>query len=202
METMEIEQPSQVDTQTAPGRLEMVQCFANTINIEDRTDELMKADDLRDTSGLRGWLLEHDLIAPRERVTAEDLAHALELREAIRALAIANHGEPISTDAPRALDRAADRAGLAPRFRADGPPTIEPRMKGADGALGRLVAVIFAAMTDGTWARFKICRSDTCQWTFYDHSKNQSRSWCSMRICGNRTKVRNYRRRSSGDAQA
>ena len=188
--------------QEAPGALEMVQCFANTINIEDNTDELVKPDDLQSTELLRRWLLDHRLISTRERVSAEDLARALELREAIRAMALGNHGEPVSREAPRVLDRTAQRAGIAVRFRAEGAPMLEPRSPGTDGALGRLVAIIFGAMSDGTWGRLKICRSDTCAWVFYDHSKNQSRAWCSMRICGNRTKVRTYRRREAAQRSA
>ncbi len=40
-----------------------------------------------------------------------------------------------------------------------------------------------------------VCSSDTCQWAFYDRSKNRSGRWCSMQVCGNRTKTRAYRAR-------
>jgi predicted RNA-binding Zn ribbon-like protein len=50
-------------------------------------------------------------------------------------------------------------------------------------------------MTDGTWKRLKACRNHGCRWAFYDYSKNRSGSWCSMQLCGNRTKTRSYRRR-------
>jgi hypothetical protein len=40
-----------------------------------------------------------------------------------------------------------------------------------------------------------VCRSDTCQWTFYDNSKNGCGAWCSMRSCGSRAKARAYRER-------
>ncbi|MGH2778535.1 MAG: CGNR zinc finger domain-containing protein, partial [Actinomycetota bacterium] len=30
---------------------------------------------------------------------------------------------------------------------------------------------------------------------FYDHSKNRSGKWCTMRVCGNRAKTRAYRER-------
>jgi predicted RNA-binding Zn ribbon-like protein len=137
------------------------------------------------------------LVSGRDRVTTTDLRNAVELRDAIRDLLYANHGEPIPPSALAALDEAASRGKLTARFRADGPPVLEPDAKGADAALGRIVAIVFAAMSDGTWSRLKICRADTCAWAFYDHSKNQSRAWCSMQICGNRTKARNYRRRAS-----
>jgi predicted RNA-binding Zn ribbon-like protein len=54
-------------------------------------------------------------------------------------------------------------------------------------------------MLQGIWPRLKICLSDTCQWAFYDASKNRSGNWCSMEVCGNRMKVRSHRRRKSVD---
>jgi len=42
--------------------------------------------------------------------------------------------------------------------------------------------------------RMKICRN--CGWLFIDRSKNRSRSWCDMAVCGNRAKAsRHYRRK-------
>jgi predicted RNA-binding Zn ribbon-like protein len=48
-------------------------------------------------------------------------------------------------------------------------------------------------MLDGIWERLKACRN--CHWCFYDYSPNRSATWCSMQICGNRKKTREYRRR-------
>jgi predicted RNA-binding Zn ribbon-like protein len=36
------------------------------------------------------------------------------------------------------------------------------------------------------------CQDQSCRWLFLDHSKNHSRRWCSMEICGNRTKARKF----------
>jgi predicted RNA-binding Zn ribbon-like protein len=38
----------------------------------------------------------------------------------------------------------------------------------------------------------RACSSKTCQWLFLDTSKNRRRRWCSMKLCGNRTKVRRF----------
>jgi predicted RNA-binding Zn ribbon-like protein len=40
--------------------------------------------------------------------------------------------------------------------------------------------------------RLHICASDTCRWLFLDTSKNRTRRWCDMKICGNRAKARRY----------
>ena len=43
----------------------------------------------------------------------------------------------------------------------------------------------------------KACRNERCRWVFYDHSRNHTGTWCSMRICGNRHKVRAHRARQA-----
>lgn len=53
--------------------------------------------------------------------------------------------------------------------------------------------------------RVRQCGSETCRWLFLDTSKNHSRRWCDMKLCGNRIKARNYyqkglRQRSQGKA--
>ncbi len=47
--------------------------------------------------------------------------------------------------------------------------------------------------------RLKICGN--CGWLFLDRSKNRSRTWCDMAVCGNRMKAnRHYRRTRKEDA--
>ncbi len=41
----------------------------------------------------------------------------------------------------------------------------------------------------------RACKSDTCRWVFLDTSKNHSRRWCDMKICGNRMKARRFQAR-------
>ena len=43
------------------------------------------------------------------------------------------------------------------------------------------------------------CAVDTCRWLFVDRSKNHSRRWCDMKICGNRTKAKKFYSRVRGD---
>ena len=42
--------------------------------------------------------------------------------------------------------------------------------------------------------KVKICNESRCSWLFWDNSRNQSRRWCSMEVCGNRTKARRFYR--------
>jgi predicted RNA-binding Zn ribbon-like protein len=47
-------------------------------------------------------------------------------------------------------------------------------------------------------ARIRECADDDCGWLFVDTSKAGRRRWCSMESCGNRAKLRRYRRRHAG----
>jgi predicted RNA-binding Zn ribbon-like protein len=44
------------------------------------------------------------------------------------------------------------------------------------------------------------CENPECILFFYDTSKNHSRRWCSMKVCGNRLKVSAYYQRRRGSA--
>ena len=164
----------------APGELETVRQFVNTVDLEEGRDEV------------GAWLEARGV-----RPTAEVIGRAVEVREAIRILLARNNGLGVDvTDAAATLERAAGRAGLALRFAPDGSSRLEPEAAGADAVLGGLLVTVTGAMAEGTWERLKACRSDACRWAFYDHAKNRSRTWCSMAVCGNRQKARAYRQRS------
>src|SRR5690606_13376751 len=45
-------------------------------------------------------------------------------------------------------------------------------------------------------ARIRICPN--CAWLFLDGSRNASRLWCDMAVCGNRQKARRHYRRRLG----
>ena len=39
----------------------------------------------------------------------------------------------------------------------------------------------------------RACADEGCRWLFLDTSKNHSRRWCDMKICGNRMKARRFK---------
>jgi predicted RNA-binding Zn ribbon-like protein len=41
----------------------------------------------------------------------------------------------------------------------------------------------------------RACEADSCRWLFLDTSKNHTRRWCNMKICGNRAKARRFQER-------
>lgn len=44
--------------------------------------------------------------------------------------------------------------------------------------------------------RVRECAADDCAWLFIDGSKNGTRRWCDMSVCGNRSKARRFYARS------
>ena len=172
----------------APGDLELVRLFVNTLELETGDD------DLSDPAALQSWLEDHGFVHGGAAAST-DLDAAKRLREALRSLLAENAGSVIRKEAAETLGAAADRARLVLRFDPHGGVRLEPGAAGITGALGRLVAIGAGAMADGTWTRLKACRAEDCRWAFYDHARNRSRQWCSMAVCGNRTKARSYRRR-------
>ncbi|TAH38073.1 MAG: hypothetical protein EYC70_05470 [Planctomycetota bacterium] len=40
--------------------------------------------------------------------------------------------------------------------------------------------------------RLRVCAADACDWLFLDRSRNRSRRWCDMSVCGNRDKVKRF----------
>ena len=175
---------------SAPGELERVRRFVNTQQLRRGTDLLS------DTAGMAEWFAGEGLTAGFMRVTRPELARAIELREALRAvLAAHNGGGTVPAEASRAHDRAARLARLRLHFDDDGGASLVPEAKGVDGALGRLLAIVHDSIAQGIWSRLKVCRDHECQWAFYDHTKNRSGAWCSMARCGNRAKARTWRGR-------
>ena len=172
-----------MDDRPAPGDLALLERFVNTADIEQGTDEL------GDAAGLNAWLaasgIATELGEPeRERIVG--------LREALRELLLANHGERPDPGAIARLDRAGT---LVVAFDGDGTARLVPAGGGADAVVGALLAIVARSQADGTWPRMKACPADHCGWAFYDHSRNHSRTWCRMSICGNRAKARSFRAR-------
>jgi predicted RNA-binding Zn ribbon-like protein len=177
---------------TAPQPLYLVQRFVNSVDLESGEDELLSPDALRD------WLAERGLLEPGTPVDRADLERALDVREGLRAVLLANNGLPLDAERIERLDRAVSRAGVRVRFRPGEDPALVPDATGVDGALARLMAIVAASVEQGQWARLKACPREECEWAFYDRSKNRSGRWCQMQVCGNLAKARAFRARRRG----
>jgi len=177
----------------APGRLRTVQAFVNTVNRESGEDVIATPD------GLGRWLDRFDLLAVPCPIDELAVERARTLREALRELLRANAGHGVQPDSARAeIEHTARAAHLA--LRLDGGETLVPLAPGLDGAWGRIVAAAAEAMLNGHWQRLKACRREVCHWAFYDHSHAGTGAWCSMAVCGSRSKASSYRgRHGRGD---
>lgn len=176
--------------------------FVNTYDVD------CDIDDFGAPCDLSGWLIERGLTPPGTRADESDLALAIALREGLRTAMLGHHdpaatappadlAQPTDPDRPPGLDRLL--AALPLRVSLDGPALI-PLRDGVRGGLATVAAAVMRSAAEGDWPRLKVCREATCRWAFLDTSKNRSRNWCSMRMCGNRTKTRAYRARRRATA--
>ena len=161
-----------VTLEVVPDVAQFVVDFLNTIDIESATDEL---DSL---ASWKKWLekcgLSDAFTAPR----SADLRTLTKTRGDLRQYAMTGTA---STAAP-----------------------INVQVEYADGAFrvaannvtGLLGAAVATLQIEGRLSRIKICPADDCRWAFFDASKNMSRQWCSMAVCGNRAKARSHRERT------
>ncbi|WP_199433284.1 CGNR zinc finger domain-containing protein [Qaidamihabitans albus] len=170
----------------APGELSSLEDFCNSARF------LYAEDAFATPATAAAWLREHRLgtVEPDKR----QLARLVRARETIR-----DHLggiDPAATSA--ALDRLARETLDGPRWTAAGEPELRPcHVRGIDGLLGTLLAVLFTAGVTGALARLKTCRNADCRWVFHDRSPAGNSVWCSMDICGARHKMRAYRARST-----
>lgn len=173
------------DRAVAPGPLSLVQGFVNSVNVEFGPDHLATP------QGVTRWLQRSELGAAIE-VDEPGRRRAVELREALRALLRENNGAPAAPDARAVVTRIARECPLVVTF-ADGAARPGPATGGLNGALAQILAVMLTATADGSWTRLKACHEHVCEWAFYDRSRNRGGRWCSMQVCGSRSKMRTYR---------
>jgi predicted RNA-binding Zn ribbon-like protein len=87
------------------------------------------------------------------------------------------------------------------RALAAGPPYLQLKWTGGDHVLDRtLWAVAESAvqiLASSGPNRLRECGGANCGWLFEDVSRNRSRQWCDMQMCGNLSKVRRFRERKT-----
>lgn len=176
------------ERETATGDVGLVQAFVNTVDLSPGIEELSS------TNTLHAWLVAKKLLAESDPVDESDLKHTIAVREAMRGVIGGNSGNRVYPIDVATLNEVASASRLRMRFGSDGRPRLEPEASGAVGALGRMVAALYAAMQEDDWHRLKLCNADDCRWAFFDRSKNRSSRWCTMASCGNRAKARRFRK--------
>lgn len=148
----------------------------------------------------RTWLAAHDHLETAEtaiefldrhgihiaeRLQPRHLARLREIRRAARSLVASR----------RAYERLTGRLLEQVGFRLNPAGKLTSERSGWDGFIdGLLVAMVeLGEHAD----RLKLCDNPQCRWLFIDQSKNRSRQWCESASCGNRQRVRRFRRRAA-----
>ncbi len=181
---------SQIQENSLKPEIDLLVDFVNTRDVEEETDAIAAP------AQLRAWIAEHagEYLPELE---AEDLSPVLELREALRALMLTNNAVPASERELEPLHAAAERSRFRLAFDPDGKLSLAPARADLSGFESRLLLALERLQCEGAWPRLKACTDEGCQWAFYDATRNRSRTWCSMDVCGNREKTRRYRRRKA-----
>ena len=135
----------------------------------------------------------------RPRDAREAVAAIVALREALYAViaaSAAGRAAPAS-DLARVNAEAAiayARAHLAPRR---GRLTLAFDAPDDDSLTQPItIPVVRAAvdlLTTDILERVRVCADDACAWLFVDTTRNRTRRWCDMKVCGNLNKVRRFR---------
>lgn len=185
--------------------------LANTLDerLRERPREL-----LRGYKDACDWALQAGALPPSEHKALLKRAKALpaEAEKALRrlqkgreaifeTLSAVARGEAVPAAALAALNDlihiATSKRELLPRE--TGPLAWKWR-RGDTPDLDRpLWAAVLSAMdlvTSDTVRRVRRCQGTGCAWLFMDTSKNGTRRWCDMSVCGNRAKARRFRSRS------
>jgi predicted RNA-binding Zn ribbon-like protein len=176
----------------APGQLALVQAFLNTVEPETGRD------DLATPVAAAAWLADQRLISPGSSLDERDRRRLIEVRRALRELLGTNAGNGPQRRAVTTLNEAARRVRLGVRLHPQDGYRLMAEGVGVDRPIGDLLIAVTGSMASGTWSRLKSCANPACRTAFYDTSRNSSGRWCSMAVCGNRMKGRNYRLRHGG----
>jgi len=168
----------------------LVMEFVNTSAIEESKDSIASP------SELHAWLVGRRLARNHDQMSLEDVARAVELREALRELVGLNTGGGFLGSAAEAVNRTAGASLLRVSVSVAGDIHLDSASGSSfERAAGAILAAVYSAVTGGSWSRLKLCKNPQCRWAFYDRSKNRSGSWCTMSVCGNRSKARSFRMR-------
>ena len=165
-------------------------------------------------SDLITWLVQVDLVTGEEAEQIErqwgrqaqgtqtlEQARAFRatLREMVERIAA---GRPVPQDAVEAINEMLRyRIGYPQLTRRSGKfeRGYQAESREANQLLGLLAEAASDLLCRCDFSLIKKCQNPACVLFFYDTTKNHARHWCSMSLCGNRSKVAaHYRRHRSG----
>src|SRR5580658_1484112 len=176
--------------------------FANTVHSHGAADP---GEDLETAAGLMEWAAQAGLLRSAEahqlrRFPADGakFRRALALRALLYEIfSSAANGKKPEPEALRAFEsfyqnaiRRAEFRLAADHYRLTWPAAPHP----LERVLQEIVRSAASLLTSEAFTRVRQCSGETCSWLFVDTSRNGLRRWCDMKACGNRDKVRRFRR--------
>lgn len=166
--------------------------FVNSVEFRGRA---AAGERLVSYAALAGWAEAAQIVTPDEALgllgDASLLQEALHLRETFRAFLDTPGEGALAASLAAQLSRASQRQRLdltGGRLRQT-IPLREP-----SDLLRRIEATIARFLTDWDPARVRACAAEDCDWVFVDRTKAGRRRWCDSRTCGNRARVRRFRK--------
>ena len=171
---------------------------------------------LRSAENVAAWAQHAKLLSPADalwlgekvardaRFAANFLKRALDLRETIHAIAVEVAARRLAPE-PETDRLAKEHAACVARAKLalEGGRYVwswAPREAPIEAVLGPIALSALATLTQADLTRVKRCEGEKCGWLFLDTTKNKSRRWCEMEICGNRAKQKRLSARGRGEA--
>ncbi|WP_261717297.1 CGNR zinc finger domain-containing protein [Streptomyces sp. FZ201] len=167
-----------------PPCARLVEEFANTVDVEEASDEISTPD------ALARWLRDRKLSDLTVQISPAAHGMYLALRAGIRDELGTHVGDAPDPELTEAADEVLRAHPVL--VTASGTLTVAPGLPVERQPLAALAIAWNELVMSGSANRLKRCAEHTCGWVFWDVSKNRSRRWCSMRVCGNRNKSRAY----------
>lgn len=169
----------------APGGLERIRRFANSLDLYRGRDDLAWVGTarqlMRNLSDAGSGVRVDVSVLPDIRLARAGVRWSIGCSR-LWSLDVGDpqEGAPSWTPSPRlALDT-------------DG---LQPTGRDADALLSAMALDLLVAQRTRVLARLKPCANPACQWVFWDASRPGSGRWCSMRLCGGQIKSRRFRAR-------
>jgi len=131
------------------------------------------------------------------------LKEVIELREALYFLTLsAVHGRSPDESHLRALNRFLSKAQGVDEVvwnKRRLVRSLRDVTERPDGPLRQVVDAAVVLISSSDIYKVRECSEKTCRWFFLDRSRNRSRRWCDMQLCGNRSKAKRFYARTRND---
>ncbi len=153
---------------------------------------------LKEPVDLDLWFVDAGMVDDPAGTDAAGLGAARGLREAIYGLVAARvFDAPLRRTDLREVNRWSVRPVRAPRLAGAAAERLEMELEEATPSLllAEIARDAVELLGSPDAARVRECRNPRCSLVFLDSSRGNNRNWCSMEVCGNRSKTAVYRKK-------